>query len=95
MKENKYICPFAANGRESETKVMIDKWRLDSLIEDAESCLKAAGKTVGSTAVAADYPQGAEEHDFAIRDAANCYGIIASFVEMMRYEIKRGAEAVF
>lgn len=73
------------NAQRNDTKVIIEKWRLDSIVEEAELCLKAAGRTVGSTAVAADNPDGAEEHNFAIKDAADCYNAVNCLIDEMKF----------
>lgn len=75
------------NTQRDNTKVIIEKWRLDTLVEEAELCLKAAGKTVGSTAVAADYPDNAEEHTYALKDAADCYNAVYYLIEEMKRDI--------
>lgn len=85
MENNKHNCQCAMNAQRTDTKVIIEKWRLDSLIEEAEICLKVAGRTVGSTAVAADYPDGTEEHNFAIKDAADCYNAVNGLIDEMRF----------
>jgi len=75
----------------NDTKVIIDKWRLNSIVEEAELCLKRAGETVSTTVIAADY-NGAEEHDNAVKDAARCYAGIRYLVEQMETVFKGGKE---
>jgi len=77
----------------NDTKVIIDKWRLDALVDEAEFCLKRAGETVSTTVVAADY-KGEEEHDNAVKDAARCYCAIRYLVEQIKGVFENGKEVV-
>ncbi len=80
------------NTQRDDTKVIIEKWRLDALIDEAEGVLQSAGKTVGSTVVAADNPDGVDEHIFAVKDAARCYNNLLYFIEQIKLDIKSGTE---
>lgn len=79
------------NGR-TDAKVIIEKWRLDSLVEEMELVLKSVGKIVGATSVAADYPDSAEEHDFAIKEAARCYNMMMYLIEGTKRDLETAKE---
>jgi len=78
----------------NETNIIIPKWKIDELLEEAEEMLKSAGKTVGSTIMAADYPCGVEERDYAVKDAARCYNEVQYFIEQMKIDFDRAKEVV-
>lgn len=74
------------NGR-TDAKVIIEKWRLDSLVEQAREVLESAGKVVGSTVTAADHPDLEEVHTYAVKDAARSYDQVALLIEQMKLDI--------
>lgn len=76
----------------NDIKVIIDKWRLDGTVEEMELVLKCVGKIVGATSVAADYPGDADNHDFAIKEAARCYNSVSCLIEEMKRDIEGATE---
>lgn len=68
------------------TKVIIEKWRLDSLVEQAHEVLESVGRVVGSTVTAADNPELADVHDFAVKDAARGYDSVSLLIEQMKVD---------
>jgi len=80
-----------------DTKVLIDKWRLDNIIEMAREVLESTGKVVSSTITAADVtadtdPELETVHDFAVKDAARSYNGVMQLIEQMKLDIKSGKE---
>ncbi len=69
-----------------DTKVIIEKWRLDSLVEQAREVLESVGRVVGSTVVVADNPDLAVVRDFALKDAARSYNEVGELIEQMKVD---------